>query len=255
MKKIMGIILTITMLTALVGCAESQVQENMTAEISPSASQSSPESALEKPEAMPEEKLDNKIEDDKFDKNNQPSTRDENSIETENKAQLTDSKDVAIDHNNFDAIFSKYVAPIASSGLLFKTWNTPEDLAANKLIDFYGYNKVYLDEKYIGADANTPVGIQSSVVESYIRQHFIVSTEHLQTSDYYEASEQSYILIVGGRGGGAMPIITEVQQDEKNLSISLEPNPEDGGSSYRVTLNVSIDAESWKYESCSYNIL
>lgn len=50
MKKSMGIILTITMLTALVGCTESRVQENMTAEISPSASQSSPESALEKPD-------------------------------------------------------------------------------------------------------------------------------------------------------------------------------------------------------------
>ena len=132
-------------------------------------------------------------------------------------------EDAPADLDNLDMVTAVYVRPLVPNNAIWSgdSWNSPEELLADRLIDVCSYNN-FLDlprdfelcypEEYINAPADR--------VEESLLRHFDVSREHLRTASQYHPDTHTYTLI-GGFGGGWSAAAMSAEQEGNFIRIRV----------------------------------
>ncbi len=123
--------------------------------------------------------------------------------------------------SNMDDVTAAFLAPLTTKTLLY-SWESTSEISADDLIGFCAKNNLLSlpqDEErgYAPEYAYAP----AEEVEEALKKNFSVSSEYLRTSKWYNADTKTYVLAIGGGGGGPVAISAEQKEGKIMIAVGL----------------------------------
>ena len=126
-----------------------------------------------------------------------------------------------IDLNNMDDVTATFLAPLTTKTLLY-SWESTSEISADDLIGFCAKNNLLsLPQDEEGGYAPEYANAPADEVEEAMKKNFNVSTEYLRTSKWYNADTKTYVLAIGGGGGGPVAISAEQKEGKIMIAVGL----------------------------------
>ena len=136
-----------------------------------------------------------------------------------------------IDLTDLDALGGKYLYPGQLSYLATtQSWSNAEEIAPSPLVEMYHFTGLWdngeIPESSMeqGSDGNPYYYEDEAAVESYIRQYFDVSEEHLRNAVQYDAERKAYAFNMGPTGFLYSPRVVRAEYDEGTSELRLYLN-------------------------------
>lgn len=143
--------------------------------------------------------------------------------ESSNNAEQTNGLSLSVvDLNDLAAVRTTYLEPIAAGRNWYYSWGNVSKIDADDFI------RICTDINYLGLPRDVE-GVYENVeqpaasVETAIQERFDVSSEHLKTSQYYNAENDTYFLYAGGNSGW-YPVALSAKQDGSVIVIEVGIN-------------------------------
>ncbi len=123
--------------------------------------------------------------------------------------------------SNMDDVTAAFLAPLTTKTLLY-SWESASEITADDLIGFCTKNNLLsLPQDEEGGYAPEYANAPADEVEEALKKNFNVSTEYLRTSKWYNADTKTYVLAIGGGGGGPVAISAEQQEGKIMIAVGL----------------------------------
>lgn len=125
-----------------------------------------------------------------------------------------------VDLNDFDAVSRVYIQTLLTK-TYFYSWETASEIKADDLIEICVINNLLnlprdVEGVYLPESGNP----SAEQVEAAIKKHCDVTSDHLRTSRWYNAPDNTYALVFGG-GGSVAPIATGAEQKGNQIIIEV----------------------------------
>lgn len=140
-------------------------------------------------------------------------------------AETTAPSAPPVDLGNLENLRDTYLMPILFSGATRESWSDANTLDAQSLVNMYGFAQVWNanipESEMVFENAIPYYYVREAILEEYVTNYFIVSVEHLHTSEDYDAEKKAYKFNMSGVGFAYNPQVKRGEYDDIKRQLNL----------------------------------
>ena len=165
------------------------------------------------------------------------------------------------DLNDLESLTQRYLYPILFSWATQLSWTGPQQIGVDRLIDMYGYDRVWnanIPESAMVFENDVPYYyVSADILEAHIADYFDVSADHLRTAEQYDLAKNEYAFNMSGVGFAYDPHVLRAEYDDANLLLTLYIDDGYPGDESKEEVSILIiqlyEDGSFKYVSNIYS--
>ena len=129
------------------------------------------------------------------------------------------------DLNDLENLTQRYLYPILFSWATQLSWTDPQQIDADRLVDMYGYDRVWnanIPESAMVFENDTPYYyVSADILEAHIADYFDVSADHLRTAGQYDLEKNEYAFNMSGGGFAYDPHVLRAEYNDATMLLTL----------------------------------